>query len=755
MANAGDLIGPYRLLAQLGKGAMGEVWRARDERLDRHVALKVLPAELATDPERRARMLREARAAAAIRHVNVVTLYDVIEHEGSDILVMELVDGRTVSEVLRKQGAPELATGLRWVEQIADALVAAHARRILHRDIKAANVMVTADGSIKVLDFGLAKQHDAMNAASSLAAMRPIGPSIETFALDATMPSGDGSTDSTLYETGDGALLGTPLYMAPEQLGGADPGARSEVFSVGVLAFEILTGTVPYTATTLEALFEEILNAPPPATPKLPEPVTAILGRALAKEPMARFPTMRALRDAVAAQRTVETRPRTWLVGLAAAVVALGAFAAVWWWHGRHKPERPGDAYVARALEEYDLFYNDKALSSLRAALRVAPLHPRANAYMILFGGAPTPDRDAALAAAKRALPDAAERSKDRALLAAAITYLEHGASAARDALTATGADHGRELAFWAAELDFRSGRYDVADGEYKTLLADPAKLFRGRIYDHYSGVLLYLDEPAEALRIGTLYRDGFPGEADAVGVYATTLAAAGRLDEAIIAAEDAVRLNEGEDTLAGLAKVLALKSLAKAPRDEAAFARAIALYQQSLDRAGPARRPLRRAALGFLQWIHGDTAAAIATVATCLPGGADSGAPERGTCLFVAGIVDPGHSDAIAAELDELAAQATPTHPAYGAPSSLARLVRARANFFGGGCVVDVIPTGDVDEAAYTAPLDFYGAYHLPFFATYAVGERAALRASKGDRAPARPRCSSRSPRGLRIAGG
>ena len=181
-------------------------------------------------------MLREARAAAAIRHANVVTLYDVIEHDGSDILVMELVDGRTVSEMLRKQGAPELATGLRWIEQIADALVAAHERRILHRDIKAANVMVTADGSIKVLDFGLAKQHDSISAAGSLVAMRPIGPSTEALALDATMPSDDGSTSSTLYETGDGALLGTPLYMAPEQIGGAEPRARSEVFSVGVLA---------------------------------------------------------------------------------------------------------------------------------------------------------------------------------------------------------------------------------------------------------------------------------------------------------------------------------------------------------------------------------------------------------------------------------------------------------------------------------------------------------------------------------------
>jgi serine/threonine protein kinase len=289
MATAGDLLGPYRLIAQLGKGSMGEVWRARDERLDRQVALKVLPAELANDPERRARMLREARAAAAIRHANVVTLYDVIEHAGSDILVMELVDGRTVADILRKQGKPELAVGLRWIEQIADALVAAHSRRILHRDIKAANVMVTADGAIKVLDFGLAKEHDA---AGSMTSMKPFVPeprkSREEIAYDATM-----------YHTTDGALLGTPMYMAPEQITGAEPGARSEVFSVGVLAYEILAGAPPYSATTVDALFREILETSP-ATGRLPERMRGIVGRALEKDPNDRYPSMRALRDAVA-----------------------------------------------------------------------------------------------------------------------------------------------------------------------------------------------------------------------------------------------------------------------------------------------------------------------------------------------------------------------------------------------------------------------------------------------------------------------
>ncbi|CAN5721726.1 hypothetical protein BH11MYX1_BH11MYX1_01070 [soil metagenome] len=708
MPDAADRIGPYRLVSQLGKGEMGEVWRARDERLDRYVALKVLPAELAGDPERRARIQREARAAAAIRHANVVTLYDIVEDDNGDILVMELVEGRTLADVLKSDGKPALDVALRWIEAIADGLAAAHANKILHRDIKAANIMVTADGHIKVLDFGLAKVRDEQ-------VMVTLPPTKRDVALAETV-------QPESYQTHAGQLLGTPMYMAPEQIAGNAPDERSEVFSLGVLAYELVVGKPPYSATTMDALFDQILKSEP-AFDEVAAPVALVLQKAMAKDPAERFGSMVALREALIALH--RPRRRIWPFAAAVAVViAAGVVVAMVW----QTPEaaRPGDDYVTRALEEYDVFYNDKALSSLRSALRVAPLHPRANAYMLLFGGAPAADREAALKAVHGA--QAAVRSKDRALVDAAVAYAERGAPAAREALVGAGAPNDRELKFWAAELDYRSAHYATASTQYKALLAEPALEFRGRIYDHESSVLLYLDEPLEALRIGTMYRDAFPGEADAVGVYATTLAAAGQLDRAVVAAEDALRLNEGEDTLAGLAKVLAIKG---------EYARAIELYKQSVERARPVRRPIRRAALAWLQWITGDPAAS-ATVAPCFA--EDAAIPERAMCLFVAGVVDVTRTDAAVTELEKLAAAATETRPAYGAPASLAKLLRARKQFFGGACVGkgDGSPEG-IDEAVYSVRQDFYGAYHVPLFATYEVCEHAALLKARGDAAGAK----------------
>jgi tetratricopeptide (TPR) repeat protein len=740
VAEAGERIGPYRMLARLGAGAMGEVWRARDERLDRVVAIKVLPADFADNPERKARMLREARAAAAVPHPNVVTLFDVVSEGDRDVLVMELVDGQTLSDVLR-DGKPALGDSLRWIESLADALAAAHARGILHRDIKSANVMITAARDIKVLDFGLAKLvGDTKPVAPET---RPQDPADAPVALDETMPSAMGSDPA--YATRAGSLLGTPMYMAPEQIAGNPPDERSEVFSVGVIAYELLAGKPPYQAATMEALFVQIANRVPPPIEGLADDVAAIVTRALEKDPAARWPSMAVLRDAIAAVRRRRQKPRRWPLAVAAGAIAIAgaAVAIVVATRGDAPAEKPGDAYVRRALEEYDVFYNDKAMSSLRAALRVAPDHPRAAAYSILFEGAPPADRAAGAAAADRAIGRTPARSKERALLDAAIALERFGPRAARDALRAAGAAPDRELAFWTAELAYRAGDHAGAATNFRALLDDPAPRFRGRIYDHYSAVLLYLDDPVEAVRIGTLYRDAFPAEADAIGVHATTLAAAGRFDEAVAEAEQALALAEGEDTLAGLAKVLALRG----DRE-----RARALYRQSLDRAGPGRRPIRRAALAFLQWIDGDVDGARATVAPCLgrprsgdpaATGPDAGQRERGACLFVAGVIDPALAPAIADDLERLAADATDVEPAYGAPASLAGLVRARARFFGGGCLVDEKPApapADVAalDAMYAAPLDFYAAYHVPFFATWAICERAALRAATGDRAGA-----------------
>ena len=774
MPEPGELIGPYRLVSQLGKGAMGEVWRARDERLDRYVAVKILPPDASGDLERRARMIREAKASAQIKHPNVVTLHDIVEREG--LLVMELVEGRTLSEALRKDGPPPLEKGLRWIEGIADALVAAHERRILHRDFKAVNIMVAGD-DVKVLDFGLAKLRDE-HLQTQPPPARAKQPD-KAIALDATATEpvrADPSLAQTLttsisegaprtegfdvdsYRTHAGQLLGTPLYMAPEQIDGEPPDERSEVFSLGVLAHEILAGKPPYSATSMDELFRQITKDEPPELPAVPDPVQDILYKALAKKPAARYPTMAAFRDAIRAERRRRFAPRSkrWPLLLAAAA-ALAAGAVAIYVITRTPPlseAKPGDDLVKRALEEYDVFYNDKALSSLRTALARFPEHPTANAYMLLFGGSES-DRTRALQAAPKARASTEDNSRERTLLDTAVAFAERGPVAARAVLTPTAIGDDRELAFWAAELDYRAGNFKAARDAYASLLAQPQQAFRGRIYDHYSSVLLYLDEPAEALRIGTLYRDAFPGEADAVAVYATTRAAIGDYTEAIAAAEDALALSEGEDTLAGLAKVLALSGDRVRAKD---------LYRRSLDKAGPARRPIRRAALALLQYMDGDREAAATTVAPCLArsrqadpashAGTDATARERGACLFIAGLVDPGSAETIASQLDALASAATDLRPAYGAPRSLAALVRMRARFFGGGCIVEPEPDprgdhGKLDASSFDVPLDFYAAYHVPFFATYAACEKAAYLAATGDRAGARKLLTSIADRG------
>jgi tetratricopeptide (TPR) repeat protein len=736
---AGELIGPYRLLSKLGAGAMGVVWRAKDERLDRYVALKVLPAAVADDPQRRARMLREAKASAAVPHANVVTLYDIVSEDDRDCLVMELVEGRTISDILRREDRCDTRDALDWLIGIADALSAAHGAGILHRDIKSANVMVDDRGQIKVLDFGLAKLRDTGDTGPipRLPDVAPRRTSREqAVALDETMPSKSGTTD--YLETKAGSLMGTPMYMAPEQALGGPPDERSEVFSVGVIAYELFAGRPPYRSSTLAGLFEEIVHSTPkPIGSDTPTAIEEVVRRAMAKEPEDRFQSMNELRAAFEAIRDeLYAPPRRarwpWAIG-AAAIAALGAAIVVYTMTrpAPTTPERPGDKYVRQAREQYDVFDTKKAMGLLRSAVKNDPDNPRAHAYQILFGGAGEDDAQRILAELQRIAPDIPSGSKkDRALVNAAIELVTAGPRKARVALLDVGADPDRELAFWAAELAYRARSYQQADDGFRALLAEDASEFRGRIYDHFSAVLLYYDKADEALEVGRAYAEAFPGEADAIGVYATTLAMAGQLDEAVDRATEALALNEGEDTLAGLAKVHAYRG----DLDEAR-----AYYEKSMKRAGDARRPLRRAALALLHYIDGNDAEAVELVSECLPDGEDALIGTRGACLWVAGIVSPENIDPALLQLDALSSRGTLLKPAYGFPGNLARLLRARVLFDGGGCVREpaaaaVTPaTAERVRALLEDADDFYASYHIPFFATYAECERAALLAASG----------------------
>jgi serine/threonine protein kinase len=226
--SAGTRLGPYEIVALLGAGGMGEVWRARDTRLDRGVALKVLPGSALSDASARARLLHEARLASHLNHPHICTIYDVGEDQGRAYIAMELVEGRPLSELVAV-GALPIDQVVRCGRQLADALAHAHERGVLHRDLKSANAVVTPDGHIKVLDFGLAKE----------------------FAVDGDATA---ATASRHPMTAPGTIAGTPPYMAPEQLRGRRADARRDIWALGIrtcptLASPTMTASAPSPAT--------------------------------------------------------------------------------------------------------------------------------------------------------------------------------------------------------------------------------------------------------------------------------------------------------------------------------------------------------------------------------------------------------------------------------------------------------------------------------------------------------------------------
>ena len=262
----GSRIGHYEIVAPLGAGGMGEVYRARDSKLKREVALKVLPAEVAGDRERLARFEREGHILASVNHPNIAAIHGLAESESGPVLVLELVDGLTLQDRLAS-GPLALDEALSFARQIADALEAAHEQGVVHRDLKPANIKIRSDGTVKVLDFGIAKILD---------------PAEQPRAVDPT----------TASLTEQGVLIGTTSYMSPEQARGAEVTRRSDVWAFGTVLFEMLTGkrafTGPTTSDVLAAILQRTpdLSALPPATPSA---IARLVRRCLERDPKARL----------------------------------------------------------------------------------------------------------------------------------------------------------------------------------------------------------------------------------------------------------------------------------------------------------------------------------------------------------------------------------------------------------------------------------------------------------------------------------
>src|SRR5271157_6273248 len=296
----GRTISHYTVIEKLGGGGMGVVYKAKDTRLGRNVALKFLPDDISHDPQAIERFRREARAASALNHPNICTIHDIGEFEGRPFITMELLEGQTLKH--RLVGKPmEISDLLEIGIQIANGLDAAHAKGIVHRDIKPANIFIVQRGQAKILDFGLAKLTPAL------------GPAAETVGASSVHTQAHGPLDDQL--TSPGSSIGTIAYMSPEQARGEELDARSDLFSLGVVLYEMATGTVPFSGSTAAVVFDGILHSLPPpakeANPRLPMAFDTILGKALEKDPDLRCQTAAELRaDLKRLQRDIESSRR-------------------------------------------------------------------------------------------------------------------------------------------------------------------------------------------------------------------------------------------------------------------------------------------------------------------------------------------------------------------------------------------------------------------------------------------------------------
>ena len=368
---SGSKLGPYEILAPLGAGGMGEVYRARDTRLERDVAIKVLPASLSSDASLRQRLEREAKAVSKLSHPHICTLHDIGHQDGVDFLVMELVQGETLEQRLLKGPLPPDQT-LRIASQIADALARAHKMGFVHRDLKPANVMLTKAGA-KLMDFGLAKQSGPAPLAAALTEM----------------------TMEQAKLTSEGMLVGTFQYMAPEQLEGKEADSRADIFALGELIYEMATGKPAFSGKSRASLIAAILTAEPQPIevlqPMTPVGLGRIVRKCLAKDPDDRWQSASDLAaelkwiaesgSHVGERVPAPTGAAPWQnIGLIAAAVffllALAGGAA--WWTATHRRLPPMYFHASVPFAA-----NDLALSSDGHTLVMVAYSPSANDYML------------------------------------------------------------------------------------------------------------------------------------------------------------------------------------------------------------------------------------------------------------------------------------------------------------------------------------------------------------------------------------
>ncbi len=342
----GQTISHFEVLEKLGQGGMGVVYKARDTQLNRLVALKVLPAELVSDPERRRRFVQEAKAASALNHPNIITVYEISSYEGGEFIAMEFVRGKTLDAFISRKGL-DLDQALKYAVQIAEALATAQANGIIHRDVKPANIMVTDSGLVKVLDFGLAKLTEA--------------------------PATDADAARTVDEilrTTEGTIAGTAAYMSPEQAEGKPVDSRTDIFSFGAVLYEMVTGQRPFQGSSQLSILTSVLRDDPQPMAAIagnvPPELERIIARCLRKDPNRRWHSMKDVQVALTelreeADASTRFTPRPALVAssgpktsvpepagkigtsgkpllkeaLIAGGVLLAVVAAVIVWHGR------------------------------------------------------------------------------------------------------------------------------------------------------------------------------------------------------------------------------------------------------------------------------------------------------------------------------------------------------------------------------------------------------------------------------------